>query len=99
MPSRNQVPETTFTAVLPDAEVISSWAGSAEWVVANILAGPLVDLAPDSHDVFGARGATPVGRAVGRAGRGSDRGLRAGRWSLAVADQQEEWVLLAGARR
>ena len=96
--SRNQVPETTFTAVLPDAEVISSWAGSAEWVVANILAGPLVDLMPILTTFL-----APGGRVLlaGLLAEQAEAVIEAysSTVDLAIADQQEEWVLLAGARR
>ena len=96
--SRNQVPETTFTAVLPDAEAISSWAGSAEWVVANILAGPLVDLMPILTTFL-----APGGRVLlaGLLAEQAEAVIEAysPTVDLAIADQQEEWVLLAGARR
>ena len=94
---RNQVPETTFTAVLPDDAAISSWAGSAEWVVANILAGPLVDLVPVLTALL-----APGGRLLlaGLLAEQAEVVIAAygPTVELAVADQQEEWVLLAGAR-
>ena len=42
--AHNDVPTVQFSAVLPDAALIEAWTGTADWVVANILAGPLVDL-------------------------------------------------------
>lgn len=96
--NRNQVPETTFTAVLPDAEVISSWAGSAERVVANILAGPLVDLMPILTTFL-----APGGRLLlaGLLAEQAEAVIEAyaPTVDLAIADQQEEWVLLAGTGR
>ena len=95
---RNQVPESTFRAVLPDDAAISSWAGSAEWVVANILAGPLVDLAPVLTALLAPGGRLLLAGLLAEQAE-SVIAAYAPEVELAVADQQEEWVLLAGAQR
>ena len=95
---RNQVPETIFTAVLPDDAAISSWAGSAEWVVANILAGPLVDLAPVLTALLAPRGRLLLAGLLAEQAEAVIAAY-APTVELAIADQQEEWVLLAGAQR
>ena len=95
---RNQVPETTFTAVLPDDAAIPSWAGSAEWVVANILAGPLIELAPVLTALLAPRGRLLLAGLLAEQAE-SVIAAYAPAVELVIADQQEEWVLLAGAQR
>ena len=96
--NRNQVKDTTFTAVLPDNGAISSWAGSAEWVVANILAGPLVDLASVLTALLALEGRLLLAGLLAEQAEAVIAAY-APAVDLAIADQQEEWVLLAGARR
>ena len=43
---RNEVADAAFPVVLPQDDLVASWQASANWVVANILAGPLVTIAP-----------------------------------------------------
>ncbi len=96
--NRNRVLEAVFTAVLPDAEVIPSWAGSADWVVANILAGPLIDLAPVLTALLAPQGRLLLAGLLANQAKAVIEAY-APAVDLAIADQQEEWVLLAGARR
>lgn len=96
--NRNRVLEAVFTAVLPDAEVIPSWAGSANWVVANILAGPLIDLAPALTALLAPQGRLLLAGLLANQAKAVIEAY-APAVDLAIADQQEEWVLLAGARR
>ena len=96
--ARNQVPDTCLSTVLPDDVVIETWARSAQWVVANILAGPLVSLAPALTALM-----APGGQLL-LAGLLADQAEEvieayAPAVELKVSDQHEEWVLLAGARR
>ena len=96
--ARNHVPREAFSVVLPEDELVSSWRGSATWVVANILAGPLVVLAPVLTSLM-----TPGGRLL-LAGLLADQAKEvikayAPTVDLVIADQQEEWVLLAGNKR
>jgi ribosomal protein L11 methyltransferase len=44
--SRNGIPEAALATALPGAAPIDAWRGQADVVVANILAGPLMELAP-----------------------------------------------------
>ena len=87
----------TFSAVLPDDASVHSALASADWVVANILAGPLIDLAPRLISLI-----APGGRLL-LAGLLSDQveavaAAYAPTVNLSVVDQVEEWVLLAGQR-
>ena len=96
--ARNQVDGATFSAVLPDDASVHSALASADWVVANILAGPLIGLAPRLMSLI-----APGGRLL-LAGLLSDQveavaAAYAPTVNLSVVDQVEEWVLLAGYRR
>ena len=95
---RNEVPDTTFPVVLPQDNLVATWQASANWVVANILAGPLVTLAPVLTSLM-----VPGGRLL-LAGLLADQAeavieAYAPKVALSIADQQEEWVLLAGDKR
>jgi ribosomal protein L11 methyltransferase len=96
--ARNHVPREAFSVVLPEDELVSSWRGAATWVVANILAGPLVALAPVLTSLM-----TPGGRLL-LAGLLADQAKEvikayAPTVDLVIADQQEGWVLLSGNKR
>jgi ribosomal protein L11 methyltransferase len=96
--ARNHVPREAFSVVLPEDELVSSWRGGATWVVANILAGPLVALAPVLTSLM-----TPGGRLL-LAGLLADQAEEvikayAPTIDLVIADQQEGWVLLSGNKR
>lgn len=95
--ARNQVPDTCLSTVLTGDVVIDAWAESAEWVVANILAGPLISLAPQLTALM-----APGGRLL-LAGLLADQANEvieayAPTVGLKVVDQQDDWVLLAGTR-
>ena len=95
---RNEVPDTAFPVVLPQDHLVARWQTSADWVVANILAGPLVALAPVLTSLM-----VPGGRLL-LAGLLVDQAeavieAYAPDVALSIADQQEEWVLLAGEKR
>ncbi len=95
--ARNQVAETQFSAVLPDSPLIEQRAGSADWVIANILAGPLLDLKPTLTGLLASQGQlTLAGLLHTQAREVID--AYAPEVSLAVVDQSEEWVLLSGRR-
>ena len=94
---RNRVPDAAFPVVLPQDHLVADWHASADWVVANILAGPLVALAPVLTSLM-----TPGGRLL-LAGLLADQAeaiieAYAPEVALSVADQQEEWVLLGGLK-
>ena len=95
---RNGVSESQFSASLPDAVVLENWQGSAEWVVANILAGPLIELAPTLTALMAPRGRLLLAGLLEEQAE-SIIAAYAPSVTLAIADQQEEWVLLAGEAR
>ena len=95
---RNEVPDAAFPVVLPQDDLVARWQASADWVVANILAGPLVALAPVLTALM-----IPGGRLL-LAGLLVDQAeavieAYAPGVALSIADQQDEWVLLAGEKR
>ena len=92
---RNDIPDNTFPVVLPQDDLVATWQASANWVVANILAGPLVALAPVLTSLM-----VPGGRLL-LAGLLTEQAeavmeAYASEVALSIVDQQEEWVLLAG---
>jgi ribosomal protein L11 methyltransferase len=95
---RNEVPDITFPVVLPQDNLVATWQASANWVVANILAGPLVALAPVLISLM-----VPGGRLLlaGLLVEQAEAVIEAyaSEVALSIADQQEEWVLLAGDKR
>ena len=96
--ARNQVSEAQFSASLPDPAALEHWRSSADWVVANILAGPLIELAPVLTALLAAHGRLLL---AGLLEEQAEQIITAyaPEVTLAIADQQEEWVLLAGERR
>ena len=95
---RNEVPTSQFSAHLPAASELDNWRYSADWVVANILAGPLIELEPILTSMM-----APKGRLL-LAGLLAEQAEQiiatyASKVKLAIADRQEEWVLLAGEAR
>ena len=95
---RNEVPDAAFPVVLPQDDLLANWQASADCVVANILAGPLVALAPVLTSLM-----VPGGRLL-LAGLLVDQAeavidAYAPDVALSIADQQEDWVLLAGEKR
>ena len=95
---RNGVSESQFSASLPDAVVLENWQGSAEWVVANILAGPLIELVPTLTALMAPQGRLLLAGLLEEQAE-SIIAAYAPSVTLAIADQQEEWVLLAGEAR
>jgi ribosomal protein L11 methyltransferase len=76
---------------------VPKWAGTTELVVANILAGPLVNLAPTLVSLL-----APGGQLL-LAGLLEDQASQvidayANRVPLQIAAQEEGWVLLSGQR-
>ena len=95
---RNEVPTSQFSAHLPAASELDNWRYSADWVVANILAGPLIELEPILTSMM-----APKGRLLlaGLLAEQAEQVIAtyASKVKLAIADRQEEWVLLAGEAR
>ena len=92
---RNDIPDNTFPVVLPQDDLVATWQASANWVVANILAGPLVALTPVLTSLM-----VPGGRLLlaGLLMEQTEAVIEAyaPEVALSIVDQQEEWVLLAG---
>ena len=93
--AHNDVPTVQFSAVLPDAALIEEWAGTADWVVANILAGPLVDLKATLKRLMRPRGQLTLAGLLEQQATAVIAAY-APEVSLAIVDQREEWVLLSG---
>ena len=94
---RNHVESDAFTVVMPDDVEITRWGASADIVVANILAGPLADLAPQLLALL-----KPGGRLIlaGLLADQADSLIEHYRDEVALekANDLEGWVLLAGNR-
>jgi ribosomal protein L11 methyltransferase len=93
----NGVGEDYFAVVMPEDGAVTQWAGTTELVVANILAGPLVNLAPTLVSLL-----APDGQLL-LAGLLEDQASQvidayANQVPLGIAAQEEGWVLLSGQR-
>jgi ribosomal protein L11 methyltransferase len=82
---------------MPDDDLVPQWTGTTELVVANILAGPLVNLAPTLMSLL-----APGGQLL-LAGLLEDQANQvidayANQVPLKVAAQEDGWVLLSGQR-
>ena len=93
--AHNDVPTVQFSAVLPDAALIEAWTGTADWVVANILAGPLVDLKATLKRLIKPRGQLTLAGLLEQQATAVIEAY-APEVSLAIVDQRDEWVLLSG---
>ena len=95
---RNEVADAAFPVVPPQDDLVASWQASANWVVANILAGPLVALAPALTALMAPGGRLLLaGLLVDQAEAVVEAYTPA--VALSIVDQREEWVLLAGEKR
>ncbi len=72
---RNGVSASQFSASLPDTPVLKTWRSCADWVVANILAGPLIELAPTLTALMVPQRPLAAGGPAGGASRADYRGL------------------------
>ena len=93
---RNDIDANDFAVVMPDDGVIVEWDGSADLMVANILAGPLMELA-DQLIGLTAPGGTILltGVLEAQAPELIDRYRSV---NLEVNQQRDGWVLLAGRK-
>ena len=92
---RNGIDPSRFKVVMPNDDTIAGWAGAADVVVANILAGPLALLAPELRQLL-----KPGGRLI-MAGLLENQAeslieTYAPEVTLQAANDIEGWVLLAG---
>ncbi len=95
---RNEVPDAAFPVVLPQDDLIANWQASTDWVVANILAGPLMALAPVLTALMAPRGRLLLAGLLVDQAEAVVEAYAPG-VALSIADQQEGWVLLAGEKR
>ena len=95
---RNEVADATFPIVLPQDDLVASWQVSANWVVANILAGPLVALALILTALMAPGGSLLLAGLLVDQAEAVVEAYAPG-VVISIADQQEEWVLLAGEKR
>ena len=92
---RNGISPSCFTVVAPDSEDISGWQGSADCVVANILAGPLSDLAPRLLALLKPGGYLLLAGLLADQADGLIERYRP-HIDLSVVNRVEEWALLEG---
>ena len=92
---RNGVPAAALEVALPGAFDADSWSGSADLVIANILAGPLVELA-ETLLGFLKPGGTLLLSGLLETQAGALCEHYAGRIALAVAGERDGWVCLRG---
>lgn len=94
---RNGIDPAALHISLPEDPAIAAWRGCGDLVLANILAGPLAALSDTLCDLL-----APGGELVlaGLLDTQADELIAAyaPRLTLAVVDQREEWVCLAGRR-
>jgi ribosomal protein L11 methyltransferase len=93
----NGVGADHFVVVMPDDSAVPKWAGTTDLVVANILAGPLVNLAPTLVSLL-----APGGQLL-LAGLLEDQASQvidayANQVPLKIAGREDGWVLLSGQR-
>ena len=92
---RNGVPDTALEVALPGAFDRDSWSHSADVVIANILAGPLVELADTLLGLLKPGGTLLLsGLLATQAGALCEH--YAGRIGLVVAGERDGWVCLRG---
>jgi ribosomal protein L11 methyltransferase len=93
---RNDIDADDFAVVLPNDEVIVEWIGRADLMVANILAGPLMELADQLISLTAPGGAILLtGVLEAQAPQLIERYRNV---NLEVNQQRDGWVLLAGQK-
>tara|TARA_R110000823_G_scaffold195624_5_gene326949 strand:- start:25564 stop:26454 length:891 start_codon:yes stop_codon:yes gene_type:complete len=94
---RNGIDTTRLEVALPSAVDTELWSGRAQVVVANILAGPLAELAETLVALL-APGGTLLLSGLLESQAAELRARYAGHLDLQVADTREGWVCLRGKR-
>ena len=92
---RNDTGTGAFEVVMPDAASIDAWTARADIVVANILANPLIELAPQILALLKPGGLILLAGLLSEQAEAVTAAY-ADQLSLAALDQQQEWVLLGG---
>jgi ribosomal protein L11 methyltransferase len=96
--TRNGIAETKLQVVPPGAATLATWSGRADLVIANILAGPLVELADTLLDLLRPGGTLLLSglldsQAPGLCAHYADA------LQLSVVSEKESWVCLRGNLR
>jgi ribosomal protein L11 methyltransferase len=95
---RNQLPETALSVALPGDARLSAWSGRADVVIANILAGPLLELKETLLDLLHPQGTLLLsGLLSSQAHRLLDHYRP--QLELGVTGEKEGWVCLQGRRQ
>ena len=93
---RNDIDANDFAVVMPDDGVIAEWDGKADLMVANILAGPLIELADQLISLTAPGGAILLtGVLEAQAPQLIERYRSV---NLEVNQQRDGWVLFAGQK-
>ena len=93
---RNAIEPEKFLVVLPDDEVIAEWVGKANLMVANILAGPLVELADQLIELTAPGGVILLTGVLEEQAPQLIERYRG--VNLKVDQQRDGWVLLVGQK-
>lgn len=93
--ARNSLAEESLSLSLPGSEVLAQWQQQADVVVANILAGPLMELS-DTLLGLARPGATVLISGLLASQAESLCAHYAARLQLSLAGQQDDWVCLQG---
>ncbi len=95
---RNGIPEDALEVALPGGFDPARWRGASELVIANILAGPLLQLSDTLLDLLQPGGELMLaGLLASQAGELQDH--YAPRITLSVAAEQDGWACLRGRRQ
>jgi ribosomal protein L11 methyltransferase len=94
---RNGIALASVHIGLPDDPAIATWKGRGDLVLANILAGPLAALRDTLCDLLAPGGELVMAGLLETQAAGLIE-TYAPRLTLAVIDQRQEWVCLAGTR-
>lgn len=92
---RNGIADDALVTALPGAAPVNAWQGKADLVVANILAGPLIELS-DTLLALARPGATVLLSGLLRSQAEVTCAHYAGRIELHIAGEQDGWVCLRG---
>ncbi|PLW81076.1 50S ribosomal protein L11 methyltransferase [Kineobactrum sediminis] len=93
--TRNHIPEDALAIAAPNEELIETWRGQADVVVANILAGPLLDLSPTLLGLLRPGGTLLLSGLLNTQAAALCKHYSS-RIVLTVAGEREGWVCLRG---
>lgn len=93
--ARNHIPETALAIAAPNTELITHWHGQADVVVANILAGPLMELSDTLLGLLRPGGTLLLSGLLSTQAEALCEHY-GDRVALTVAGEREGWVCLRG---